>query len=242
MNGLIDQLTELRLHGMSEAAKDLLAQKAVPSVPEAVRQRSQAERCDREIRSINNRMRTARFPYHKDFATFDFTATPIQKAQLDQLSIGAFTQDAHNVILIGGTGTGKTHTAIALGTAMIQQGKKVRFFNIFNLINDLIKEHREGKDGRLQKQLMSADCVILDELGYIPFPKSGGNFLFQLLSTLYEKTSLIFTTNLEFKEGGNVFGDHKLATAMIDRVTHHCSILETGNDSYRFAQSKAEKN
>ena len=126
MTHLIDQLTSLRLHGMAEAAQDLLAQKSPPTLAEALRHLIQAEACEREIRSIRNRMRVARFPHHKDFATFDFEATPIDQTRIEQLAIGEFTHQAHNLILIGGTGTGKTHTAIALGTAMIQHGFKVR--------------------------------------------------------------------------------------------------------------------
>ena len=131
-----------------------------------------------------------------------------------------------------------THIATALGTYLIQSGRKVRFFDCVDLINLLIKEEADEKAGRLEKQLMNADCVIMDELGYIPFPKSGGRLLFHLIGKLYETTPIIFAATLEIKEWSTVFGNAKMTTALLDRVTHHCTILETGNNSYRFAQSR----
>jgi DNA replication protein DnaC len=197
----------------------------------------EAEIAQRKVNRIERAIAAAKFPVVKDLSTFDFHQVGgVSKARVLDLAQGGYIEKKETIILVGNPGLGKTHIGTGLGMAACRQGKRVRFYGAASVVNEMLVAQKELRLTRMLAQLRKLDLLILDELGFIPFSKDGAHLLFQMCSDLYERVSMIVTTNLRFADWNGIFGEEKMTAALLDRLTHRAHMLEFAGESYRFRQ------
>lgn len=241
---LRDLLRQMRLPTVAANYRKLASEAADSGQPyeEYLLALLEQEANQRDINRRQRRIREARFPILHGLDEYNFSLMPtLSKPKILELAKGTFIDKAENAVFVGTIGTGKTHLAIAIGLAACEQGKRVRFFTVANLINQLLEAAAAHQLSRLENHLMKQDLIILDELGFVPFSQQGAQMLFSFISQRYLRGSLLVTTNLAFAEWTEVFQDARLVGALLDRLAHHCHVVEFSGDSYRFRQSLARQ-
>lgn len=232
---ILDMMATLKLAGMRAAFDEIIATglKRQHAVQQIVADLLRAEIAEKQARSIRYQVTAARLPLAKELADFEFAGTPVNRPLVRDLATGGFLAQQRNAVLVGGTGTGKTHLAVAIARSCIRAGARGRFITAVDLVNRLEAETRAGQQGRIADQFTRLDLVVLDELGYLPFAQAGGQLLFHLILARYERRSMLITANQPFGEWNKVFPDPAMTLAAVDRLVHHATILEMNVESYR---------